>query len=68
MRIILKKSVKKSTSSKYWAVGTVMVVTDEFGNSLVKKGSASIYGGEFPPKKKTKIELSQLKKQNESWQ
>ena len=72
MKIILKKSIKKpnSNSKKSWAVGTVLVTTDEYGQSLIKKGSASVYGGVFPPKpkEKHKIELSQLKTNNESWQ
>jgi hypothetical protein len=59
VRIILRRSVK--LDRKRLTVGTVMVVTNEkfkeFGDSVEE------YKGEFPPKKKHKLNLSQLKTQ-----
>jgi hypothetical protein len=44
-----------------WAVATKLVTTIEYGNELIQSGYAEEYKGEFPPKKKHKMNLSQLK-------
>lgn len=62
MRVILKKAVRKNEwSSKVWPVNQVLVVTQERAEELIASGSAVVYKGEFPPKKKQKMNLSQLK-------
>jgi len=44
-----------------WAVNTKLVTTLEYGNELIQAGKAEEYKGEFPPRKKHKMNLSQLK-------
>ena len=62
MRVILKKAVRKNTwSTKTWPVGTVLVATQECAQEWLSNGSAVEYKGEFPPKKKQQMNLSQLK-------
>jgi hypothetical protein len=39
-----------------------MVVTREKANELFQNGEAEEYKGQFPPKKKHRLNLSQLKK------
>jgi hypothetical protein len=59
MRVILKKSVL--VMKKKLPVNTVLVVTKEKATELFDKGEAEEYKGAFPPKKKHKMNLSQLK-------
>ncbi len=56
MRIQLVKSL-----SKRMRFGMVMTVTNEKGNELLSNGTATEYRGEYPPRKKHKMNLSQLK-------
>lgn len=56
MRIKLLKSLGKRMPA-----GSVMVVTQEKWKELFDLGHAEEYKGEFPPKKKQKMNLSQLK-------
>jgi small nuclear ribonucleoprotein (snRNP)-like protein len=58
VRVILRKATK--VLGKLRPVNTVMVVTLEKANELGT--SAEEYKGVFPPKKKHKMNLSQLKK------
>lgn len=58
MRVILKKS--SWVLKRKCPVGTVMVVSKERFQEL--GDSAEEYKGQFPPKKKHKLNLSQLKK------
>jgi hypothetical protein len=59
MRVILKKSTWILKKKK--PVNTVLVVTNEKATELFHNGVAEEYKGEFPPKKKHKMNLSQLK-------
>jgi DNA topoisomerase IA len=60
MRVILKKSVV--ILGRRQPVATVMVVTREKAMKLFHNGEAEEYKGQFPPKKKHRLNLSQLKK------
>lgn len=57
MRVILKKATR--ILGKMKPVNTVLVVTEEKFKEL--KNSCEEYKGVFPPKKKHKMNLSQLK-------
>lgn len=57
MRVILRRATK--ILGKVKPVNTVLVVTDEKFKEL--GSSAEEYNGAFPPKKKHKMNLSQLK-------
>jgi hypothetical protein len=56
MRIQLLKSFNKTKR-----FGRVMTVTTEKGNEWIANGTARLYTGKYPPTKKHKINLSQLK-------
>lgn len=56
MRIQLLKSL-----GKRMRFGTVMTVTIEKGKYMIAHGTATEYKGEYPPRKKHKMNLSQLK-------
>lgn len=58
MRIILTKSYEILGKKK--AVGTVLTVTPEKALEMIEVSQE--YKGKFPPKKKHKMNLSQLKK------
>lgn len=60
MRVILKKA--SWILKRKMPVGTVMVITNEKANELFQNGEAEEYKGQFPPKKKHRLNLSQLKK------
>ena len=60
MRVILKKATWILSKKK--PIGTTMVVTNEKAKELFHNGEAEEYKGVFPPKKKHRINLSQLKK------
>jgi len=42
-------------------VGNITTVRQDIADSLIDKGLAEQYKGEYPPKKKTKINLKDLK-------
>ena len=60
MRVILIKSTVILGRKK--PVNTVLVVTEEKAMELFYEGKAEEYKGVFPPKKKHKMNLSQLTK------
>ncbi len=59
-KVILKKSWTNRFKRKY-PVGYVLGVDDVLGSELIKSGIAEKYEGEYPPKGKQKIELSNIK-------
>lgn len=60
-RIILNKSWKHPHKEKPYAVGTVLQVGDELGTELIMNKTAEVYNGPYPPKKKKKMALAELK-------
>lgn len=60
MRIQLIKSAV--IGKKKFPVGTSMVVTPWKGEELIQSKQAKAFEGEFPPRKKPKIKLEDLKK------
>lgn len=60
-RAKLLKSYKHPNKSKAWAVGTVVQGTSRWISELIHDGYAVKYDGEYPPKEKLKINLSNLK-------
>ncbi len=61
-RIILKKSWKMNERRTY-AVGTILQVDNELRDKLLKSKKGELYEGEYPPKDKQKINLTELKTQ-----
>lgn len=62
IRIILKKSWTHPLRSKPYPVGTILQCDAILASSFLAEKTGELYKGEYPPDKKTKIELSQLKK------
>jgi hypothetical protein len=60
-RVELKKSWTNEFGRVY-PVGTVLQMTPNKASELIRKKIAEKYSGEYPPKGKRKINLSQLKK------
>lgn len=61
VRILLKKKWK-NVQGKEYAVGTILQVVPSLGSALIADKVGEFYEGDYPPKKKIKIELSQLNK------
>jgi len=59
VRILLKKKWKNSQGKEY-AVGTILQVIPNLGSQLIADKIGEFYEGPYPPRKKLKIELSQL--------
>lgn len=61
VRVQLLKSYHHDNKKKAWSVGTVLQLTQQLASDLIHEGIAIEYKGEYPPKKKMKLELKQLK-------
>lgn len=61
MRLKLIKSWKHPYKVKAYSVGTILQVDKELEKLLLEHKVAVKYSGEYPPKKKEKINLKQLK-------
>jgi hypothetical protein len=57
MKVILLRSWTHAQGKKY-PVGTVLHLWHGFAKELISKGIAREYTGEYPPKKKPKINLN----------
>jgi hypothetical protein len=58
-RVVLKKSWKNKFE-KVYPVGTILQVDKELFTELIDEGYGDDYKGEYPPKKKLKIKMSNL--------
>ena len=65
MKVELIKDVKLDHSTKVKDAGTVMEVTNELGNQLIKEGAAKQYNESLARKAKKKA-FSLLKKKDDS--
>jgi hypothetical protein len=61
VRILLKKKWTNFQGKEY-AVGTILQLTKQLASQLIADKIGDYYKGEYPPKKKFKIELSTLTK------
>jgi len=61
VRIKLNKSWANFQGKQY-AVGTILQLTSELASELIRNKIGEKYEGDYPPRKKFKIELSQLTK------
>lgn len=59
VRILLKKKWANFQGKEY-AVGTILQLTKDLASQLIADKIGEFYEGDYPPKKKIKIELSQL--------
>ncbi len=59
VKILLKKKWTNSQGKEY-AVGTILQVIPSLGSQLIADKFGDFYEGDYPPKDKLKIELSQL--------
>lgn len=59
VRVILTRKWKNMFGREY-PVGTILQVTPQLGSDLIRLKTANKYTGDYPPKTKQKIELSQL--------
>ena len=59
VRVILKKKYTNWQGKEY-AVGTILQLIPSLASQLIADRIGEYYDGDYPPKKKIKIELSQL--------
>lgn len=60
IRVRLLKSWK-SANNKTYPVGTILQLLNSLSMELIADKVAEVYNGEYPPREKQKIKLSQLK-------
>jgi hypothetical protein len=59
-KIILKRSWTNKFGRKY-PINQILTVDGDLGSSLIKEGVAEKYEGEYPPRSKKKMDLSNIK-------
>jgi hypothetical protein len=59
-RVKLIKKWKNLYGTKEYPINTILQVTPDLGSDLIRERVAIKYEGEYPPKSKTKMNLSQL--------
>ena len=57
MKVILRRAWTHTTGKKFF-VGTILEVHPELGKQLIRDSIAKEYGGDYPPKKKPKLNLN----------
>lgn len=60
MRVRLLKKYHHKLKRKPWPVGSIIQITNNFASEMFAEGIAEPYFGEYPPKEKMKMDLSNL--------